>query len=145
MSGPVEWYILLDGLMKDWLSLISPKLQAKISVFLFNALEFQTHVFVLEHHKLLGKQEVCEELKTQQEAEVSEDELLPVPGALEPVEDVCASCVVDLVKGVSIRFLHGHGVAEGGQGKRWEAVKSSSSLYLLLVEVQYETYLHQES
>lgn len=35
----------------------------------------------------------------------------PVPGAFEPVEDVCASCVIDLVKGMSIRFLHGHGVA----------------------------------
>lgn len=35
-----------------------------------------------------------------------------MPGTLEPVEDVCTSCVVDLIKGVCIRLLHGHGVAE---------------------------------
>lgn len=35
----------------------------------------------------------------------------PVPGALEPVEDICASCVVDLVEGVCVRFLDGHGIA----------------------------------
>lgn len=35
----------------------------------------------------------------------------PVPGALEPVEDICASCVVDLVEGVCIGFLDGHGIA----------------------------------
>lgn len=35
----------------------------------------------------------------------------PVPGALEPVQDVCASCVIDLVKRMSIGFLHGHSVA----------------------------------
>lgn len=39
-----------------------------------------------------------------------------MPGALEPVEDVCASCVIDLVKGVSVGFLHGHGVAARGKG-----------------------------
>lgn len=36
-----------------------------------------------------------------------------MPGALEPVEYVCASCVVDLIKGVCIRLLHSHGIAEG--------------------------------
>lgn len=35
----------------------------------------------------------------------------PVPGALEPVEDVCTSCVVDLVKGVCVRLLHCHSIA----------------------------------
>lgn len=35
----------------------------------------------------------------------------PVPGTLEPVEDVSTSCVVDLIKGVCIRLLHGHGIA----------------------------------
>lgn len=35
----------------------------------------------------------------------------PVPGALEPIEDVCASRVVDLVEGVCVRFLDSHGVA----------------------------------
>lgn len=35
----------------------------------------------------------------------------PVPGTLEPVEDVCTSCVVDLIKGVCIRLLHSHGIA----------------------------------
>lgn len=35
----------------------------------------------------------------------------PVPGALEPVEYICTSCVVDLIKGVCIRLLHSHGIA----------------------------------
>lgn len=36
-----------------------------------------------------------------------------MPGALEPVEYICASCVVDLIKGVCIRLLYSHGIAEG--------------------------------
>lgn len=39
-----------------------------------------------------------------------------MPGALEPVEDICASRVVDLVEGVCIRFLDGHGIAESQMG-----------------------------
>lgn len=35
----------------------------------------------------------------------------PMPGALEPVKDVCASCVIDLIEGVCIRFLDSHSVA----------------------------------
>lgn len=37
--------------------------------------------------------------------------LVPVPGALKPVEDVGAAGVVDLVEGVSVGLLHRHGVA----------------------------------
>lgn len=37
---------------------------------------------------------------------------LPVPCAFKPVEDVCASGVVDLVKWVSIGFLHCHSIAK---------------------------------
>lgn len=37
--------------------------------------------------------------------------LVPVSGALEPVEDVGAAGVVDLVEGVSVGLLHRHGVA----------------------------------
>lgn len=37
---------------------------------------------------------------------------LPVPCAFKPVEDVCASGVVDLVKWVSIGFLHSHSIAK---------------------------------
>lgn len=32
--------------------------------------------------------------------------------ALEPVEDVSAAGVIDLVKGMSVRLLHGHGITE---------------------------------
>lgn len=39
-----------------------------------------------------------------------------MPGTLEPVEDVCASRVVDLIKGVCVRFLDGHGIAENQTG-----------------------------
>lgn len=39
-----------------------------------------------------------------------------MPGALEPVEDICASCVVDLVEGVCVGFLDGHGIAENQMG-----------------------------
>lgn len=39
-----------------------------------------------------------------------------MPGALEPIEDVCASRVVDLVEGVCVRFLDSHGVAENQTG-----------------------------
>ena len=35
-----------------------------------------------------------------------------MPGAFKPVEDVGASGVVDLVKGVSVGLLDGHGVAD---------------------------------
>lgn len=38
---------------------------------------------------------------------------IPVPGAFEPVEDVGAAGVVDLVKRVSVRLLYSHGVAAG--------------------------------
>lgn len=37
--------------------------------------------------------------------------LVPVSGALKPVEDVGAAGVVDLVEGVSVGLLHRHGVA----------------------------------
>lgn len=37
--------------------------------------------------------------------------LVPVSGALEPVEDVGAASVVDLVEGMSVGLLHRHGVA----------------------------------
>lgn len=41
-------------------------------------------------------------------------------GALEPVEDVGAAGVVHLVEGVSVRLLHGDGVAaETHTGQRW--------------------------
>lgn len=36
-----------------------------------------------------------------------------MPGALEPVQDVGTACVVDLIKGVSVGLLDGHGVAVG--------------------------------
>lgn len=39
-----------------------------------------------------------------------------MPGALEPVKDVCASCVIDLIEGVCIRFLDSHSVAENQMG-----------------------------
>lgn len=38
----------------------------------------------------------------------------PVPGAFEPVEDVGAAGVVDLVERVSVGLLHRHGVAARG-------------------------------
>ena len=38
---------------------------------------------------------------------------LPVPRAFKPVEDVCASGVVDLVKWVSVGLLDSHSVAKG--------------------------------
>lgn len=45
---------------------------------------------------------------------------VPVPGAFEPVEDVGASGVVDLVEWMSVGLLHGHRVAaetpDGGAG-----------------------------
>lgn len=37
--------------------------------------------------------------------------LVPVSGAFEPVEDVGAAGVVDLVERVSVRLLHRHRVA----------------------------------
>lgn len=37
---------------------------------------------------------------------------VPVPCAFKPVEDVCASGVIDLVKRVSVGLLDGHCVAE---------------------------------
>lgn len=37
-------------------------------------------------------------------------------GTLEPVEDVCAARVVDLIKGVCVRILDGHGIAENQTG-----------------------------
>lgn len=37
---------------------------------------------------------------------------VPVPCAFKPVEDVCASGVVDLVKWVSVGLLDSHGVAK---------------------------------
>lgn len=37
---------------------------------------------------------------------------VPVPGAFKPVEDVCASGVVDLVEWVSVGFLDSHSVAK---------------------------------
>lgn len=37
----------------------------------------------------------------------------PVPRAFKPVEDVCASGVVNLVEGVSVGLLDSHGVAKG--------------------------------
>lgn len=40
---------------------------------------------------------------------------LPVPCAFKPVEDVCASGVIDLVKRVSVGFLHSHSIAEKQQ------------------------------
>lgn len=36
----------------------------------------------------------------------------PVSCAFEPVEDVCASGVVDLVKRMSVRLLDGDGITE---------------------------------
>lgn len=36
---------------------------------------------------------------------------IPVSGAFEPVEDVGAAGVVDLVKRMSVRLLHGHCIA----------------------------------
>lgn len=41
---------------------------------------------------------------------------IPVSGAFEPVEDVGAAGVVDLVKRVSVRLLHSHGIAARGRG-----------------------------
>lgn len=41
----------------------------------------------------------------------------PMPGALEPVEDIGASRVVDLIEGVCVRFLDGHGIAENQTGE----------------------------
>lgn len=38
---------------------------------------------------------------------------IPVSGAFEPVEDVGAARVVDLVKWMSVRLLHGHCIAKG--------------------------------
>lgn len=37
--------------------------------------------------------------------------LVPMSGALKPVEDVGAAGVVDLVEGVSVGLLHRHGIA----------------------------------
>lgn len=37
---------------------------------------------------------------------------IPVSRAFEPVEDVCAAGVIDLVEWVSVGFLHSHSVAE---------------------------------
>lgn len=37
---------------------------------------------------------------------------VPVPRAFKPVEDICASGVVDLVKRVSVGLLDGHSVAK---------------------------------
>ena len=39
-----------------------------------------------------------------------------MPGTLEPVEDVSAPGVVDLVEGMSVGLLDSHGVAETGKG-----------------------------
>lgn len=36
---------------------------------------------------------------------------VPMSGAFEPVEDVSAAGVVDLVEGVSVGLLHGDGIA----------------------------------
>lgn len=41
----------------------------------------------------------------------------PVPCAFKPVENVCASGVIDLVEWVSVGFLHGHSIAKRQKSK----------------------------
>lgn len=67
---------------------------------------FQLHPAVSQNIKIPGRTETEECWVT----------LVPVSGALEPVEDVGAAGVVDLVEGVGVGLLHRHGVAaeEGG-------------------------------
>lgn len=56
---------------------------------------------------------------------------VPVPCAFKPVEDVCASGVVDLVKWVSVGLLDSHSVAERHKCKdthRWKEVLYLSTI-----------------
>lgn len=53
---------------------------------------------------------------------------LPVPCALEPVEDVSTARIVDLVKGMSVGLLHSHGVAAGKDNHSWKCADQSLTL-----------------
>ena len=48
-----------------------------------------------------------------------------MPGTLEPVEDVSAPGIVDLVKGMSVGLLDSHGVAKTGKGAFLSSVTRS--------------------
>lgn len=53
---------------------------------------------------------------------------VPVSCAFEPVEDVCASGVVDLVEWVSVGFLNSHSVAER-QKRGSNFIKNSEKIH----------------
>lgn len=73
----------------------------------------------------------------------------PVSGALEPVEDVGAAGVVDLVERVGVRLLDGHGVAaetDGGStdGRSLGTTKTGTWLQSHSFDVESKVSDHQE-